>query len=113
MPVFVARRPMTTGAPIDFAAINASAIPHLETLCRRWLPGGKRIGMEWTCGSLHGEAGGSCKVNLRTGKWADFAAGRSGGDPISLAAAVAGTGQVEAARNLARMLGLELAEGSR
>lgn len=94
-------------APLDFAAINAAALPILETLCRRWLPGGKRIGAEWTCGSLHGEAGKSCKINLRTGRWADFAAGRRGGDPVSLAAAVAGIGQAEAARNLARMLGLE------
>ena len=80
-------------------------MPHLETLCRRWLPGGRRIGDEWVCGSLRGEAGSSCKVNLRTGLWADFAARARGGDPVSLAAAVAGIGQGEAARHLARMLG--------
>jgi hypothetical protein len=99
-------------ASIDFAAVNCAALPHLETLCRRWLPGGRRIGAEWVCGSLRGEAGQSCKVNLRTGRWADFAAGQGGGDPVSLAAAVAGVGQAEAAHNLARMLGIE-AEGSR
>lgn len=94
-------------APLDFAAVNHTALLHLETLCRRWLPGGRRIGAEWVCGSLRGEAGASCKVNLRTGKWADFATGQGGGDPVSLAAAVAGIGQAEAARNLARMLGMD------
>ena len=78
-------------AALDFAPVNAAALLQLENLCRRWLPGGKRIGLEWTCGSLRGEAGSSCKVNLRTGRWADFAVGQSGGDPVSLAAAVAGT----------------------
>jgi hypothetical protein len=96
----------------DFAAVNRAVLPHLETLCRRWLPGGRRIGAEWVCGSIRGEAGGSCKVNLRTGKWADFAAGQGGGDPVSLAAAVAGIGQSDAARKLARMLSMA-AEGSR
>ena len=55
----------------------------------------------------------SCKVNLRTGRWCDFNGGPGGGDPVSLAAAVAGIGQLEAARNLARMLGLDVAEGGR
>ncbi len=92
---------------LDFAAVNRAAMPHLETLCRRWLPGGRRVGNEWTCGSLRGEAGASCKVNLRTGRWCDFASGEKGGDPVSLAAAVHRIGQVEAARNLARMFGIE------
>ncbi|TDH62932.1 hypothetical protein E2C06_09630 [Dankookia rubra] len=96
---------------IDFAAVNRVALPHLEPLCRRWLPGGRRIGAEWVCGNLRGEAGQSCKVNLRTGRWADFAAGQGGGDPVSLAAAVAGIGQAEAARNLARMLDIKVGGG--
>lgn len=93
--------------PLAFTAINAAALPHLETLCRRWLPGGRRIGGEWVYGRLRGEADASCKVNLRTGRWADFNGGAKGGDTVSLAAAVAGIGQVQAARNLARMFGLE------
>ena len=96
----------------DFSAINRAALPHLEGLCRRWLPGGKRIGHEWTCGNLRGEAGASCKVNLRTGRWADFATGEKGGDVVSLAAAVHRLPQAEAARNLARMFGIR-AEGRR
>ena len=41
---------------------------------------------------------------MNTGKWADFASGDRGGDVVSLAAYLAGTGQAEAARNLADML---------
>lgn len=100
-------------AAIDFAAINRAALPHLETLCHRWLPGGKRIGKEWTCGSLRGEAGASCKVNIRTGRWCDFATGDRGGDVVSLAAAIHRIGQGEAARKLAEMLGIEVEGGNR
>jgi putative DNA primase/helicase len=92
----------------DFAAVNRAALPHLEALCLRWLPGGRRIGAEWTCGSLRGDPGRSCKVSLRTGRWADFATGERGGDVVSLAAAVHRTSQGEAAQRLARMLGLEV-----
>ena len=33
---------------------------------------------------------GSFKVNLRTGRWADFATGDKGGDAVSLAAYLSG-----------------------
>jgi len=105
-PTSSAKRRRTTSAWPDFAAVNRAALPHLESLCRRWLPGGRRIGAEWVCGSLRGEAGASCKVNLHNGRWADFATGPRGGDPVSLAAAVAGIGQAEAARSLAQMFGI-------
>jgi hypothetical protein len=49
---------------------------------------------------------GSFKIN-RNGRWSDFATKDGGGDPISLAAYLAGIGQVEAARELARALGIE------
>lgn len=94
---------------LDFAAVNAAALPMLEAICARWLPGGRRIGPEWVCGSLSGEAGHSCKVRLagrRRGCWADFATGARGGDVVSLAAAIHGIGQAEAARRLADMLGV-------
>lgn len=67
------------------------------------------MGHEWTCGSLWGEPGDSCRVNLRTGRWADFAGTERGGDLIALAAAVWHVRQFEAARRLARMLGMEAA----
>ena len=45
-------------------------------------------------------------MNLRTGRWADFATGDRGGDPVSLAAYLHGLGQYKAARKLAEMLGV-------
>ncbi len=72
----------------------------------QWLPGGRRDGHEWRCGSLRGDAGQSCSVNLVTGAWADFATGEKGGDLVSLFAAVFGRSQGEAARELAEDLGV-------
>ena len=49
---------------------------------------------------------GSFRVNLLTGRWADFAIGVGGGDLISLAAYLFGIGQAEAATRIADMLGV-------
>ena len=50
---------------------------------------------------------GSFSVNVRTGKWADFATGDKGGDPVSLAAYIFRTSQADAARALAAALGVD------
>jgi hypothetical protein len=102
-----------SGARLDFEAVNAAALPHLESLCRRWLPDGRRVGPEWRCGSLRGEPGASLGVRLsgdRAGAWADFATGERGGDPVSLAAAIFRIPQTEAARRLAAMFGIAAEE---
>jgi hypothetical protein len=94
----------------DYDAINRAARQRAEDVCRRLLPGGVRRGAEWACGSLSGEAGQSLRVRLvgeRAGAWIDFDAGDRGGDFVSLAAAVVKVSQAEAARGLARMLGVE------
>ena len=93
---------------IDFAAINRAALAVLPSLLVRWAPGGIVCGSEYVAlnPTRADRSPGSFKVNLRTGKWADFATGDKGGDPISLAAYLAGIGQAEAARTLAEMLGL-------
>ena len=78
----------TNKPPIDFGRIAAAALQQADTLVERWLPGGKRVGHEWQCGSLSGDAGSSCSVNLNTGAWADFATDEAGGDLISLFAAI-------------------------
>lgn len=49
---------------------------------------------------------GSFKINLRTGRWADFATTDRGGDPVSLAAFLFSLSQAEAASRLASMLGV-------
>lgn len=94
----------------DFAAINRAASERAEDVCRRLLPGGARLGRYWAAGDLGGGAGKSLRVRLdgeRAGAWIDNATGEKGGDFVSLAAAVARMSQAEAARNLARMLGVE------
>lgn len=91
---------------IDIPAVAAAVLPHLPALVARWLPGGRLEGREWTAGSLRGEPGRSLRVNVRSGRWCDFSTGERGGDAVSLAAAVAGVSQIEAARRLAAMLGL-------
>ncbi len=91
---------------VNIPAVAQAALPHLAALCARWLPGGRLEGREWTAGSLRGEPGRSLRVNIQSGRWCDFATGARGGDAVSLAAAIAGTSQIQAARNLARMLGL-------
>lgn len=51
---------------------------------------------------------GSFRINLRSGRWADFALGGvAGGDLISLAAYLFDLSQGDAARRLAAMLGID------
>jgi putative DNA primase/helicase len=93
--------------PIDFGRIAAAALQSADTLVERWLPGGKRVGHEWQCGSLAGNPGSSCSVNLRTGAWADFATDEAGGDLISLYGAVYQMKNGQAAREIAGQLGID------
>lgn len=93
---------------IDFDAINRAALARMPDLCARWLPDGTRRGHEWVARNPRraDRHAGSFSINLNTGRWADFAAGVRGGDPVSLAAYLGGIGQCEAARGLADMLGV-------
>jgi hypothetical protein len=98
-----------TSRPLNFRDINAAALATLPTLLARWLPDGRREGNEYVARNPRrpDRHPGSFKINMTRGAWADFATGDRGGDVISLAAFLAGTSQGEAARELARMLGLE------
>ena len=93
---------------IDFDAINRVALGCLLDLLRQWLPDGRVEGVEFVARNPRrvDHRLGSFKVNLRTGRWADFATGDKGGDPVSLAAYLADCSQGEAALELARMLGI-------
>ena len=95
-------------AQIDFARINSAALGALPSLLSRWLPEGRREGHEWVARNPRraDRSLGSFRINMTSGKWADFATDDRGGDVVSLAAYLAGTGQAEAARNLADMLGV-------
>lgn len=94
---------------IDFPAINRAALSALPALLARWLPDGNRIGHEYVALNPRraDRTAGSFKINLTTGAWADFATGDAGGDPVSLAAFLAGIGQGVAAERLSEMLGIK------
>lgn len=95
---------------VDFEAINQSAISASPAILERWLPNGRIAGKEYEIGNLQGDAGASCKINIDTGKWSDFEAGQSGGDLISLYAAIHRIEQVEAARRVSSDLGINAKE---
>jgi hypothetical protein len=102
---------LSMNCPIDFGAINRAALAAFPAVLARILPGGKRVGAEIV--ALNPRRAdrrlGSFKINRYNGRWADFATGDKGGDPISLVAYLADVSQGEAARLLARMLGLDAA----
>ncbi len=97
------------GPIATFAEINRAALAAFPAVLARILPGGKRVGAEIVAlnPTRVDRRLGSFKVNRYNGKWADFATGDKGGDPISLVAFLADVPQSEAARLLARMLGIE------
>jgi hypothetical protein len=94
---------------IDFHKINNAARPHLYDLVSAWLPTGRVEGPEFValnpkrCDRHHG----SFRINIVSGNWADFAVtGASGGDIVSLLAYLRDCRQSEAAREIARILGV-------
>ncbi len=91
---------------VGYRRIAAMALPQLPRLVPGWLRDGRRIGAEWVARNptRNDSTLGSFKINLHTGRWADFATGDKGGDAISLLAYLRGTSQSEAARDLARQL---------
>jgi hypothetical protein len=94
---------------VNFEHINRAALAVLPALLRRWLPSGQIEGHEYV--ALNPKRAdrrpGSFSINIRTGRWADFATDDKGGDPISLAAFLADVSQFEAARRLAAMLHID------
>lgn len=99
--------PPSSLPPIKFGELAAALLGRAELLVERWLPGGKREGREYKCGSLQGGAGGSCSINLATGAWADFATDERGGDLVSLYASIHGLAPAKAALQVARDESLE------
>jgi hypothetical protein len=94
---------------VDFDATNRAAIPVLHAVLARLLPGGTIIAGEYVVRNPKpaDKHAGSFKINLRSGRWADFATGDRGGDVVSLIAFLEDIPQADAARLLGKMLGLE------
>lgn len=96
---------------IAFDRINRAALANARVLLGRWLPDGKLLGHEWTARNPRRSDRklGSFRVNVQTGRWADFATGDRGSDLVSLAAFLhCGDDQGEAAKRLAEALGVPL-----
>jgi len=97
---------------IDFARVNRAALADLPAVLRRRLPDGRMIGGEFIARNptRNDRCPGSFKINIRTGRWADFATGDGGSDPVSLIAYLDTCSQGEAARRLAAELGNQIDE---
>ncbi len=82
---------------------KSSSLSVVSYLC----PHGKREGHEWVAlNPTRPDTGlGSFKINLRSGKWADFATGDRGGDLISLWAYIKDCSQGEALVHIQTWLG--------
>ena len=93
---------------IDFGRINRAALDRAPAVVKGLLPEGRLEGHEYVARNpLRPDRRlGSFKVNISTGRWADFATGDGGGDLVSLAAFVSGLPQREAAIRLAESMGV-------
>jgi hypothetical protein len=111
-PKAIAKQNISTksrSSAIDYDAVNRAAIASLPAVLNRLLPRAKNAGRDLV--ALNPRRAdrnfGSFKINRFNCKWADFATGEKGGDPVSLVAYLQGVSQSEAARLLAAMLGLK------
>ena len=97
---------------IAFRRIADASLAASGELVSRWLPDGRKEGGEWvaTNPTRSDNRRGSFKVNLRSGRWSDFAIDASGGDLISLAAYLFHLKQGHAAIKIADALGIDAYE---
>jgi hypothetical protein len=93
---------------INFPKINYHALSNLPALLRNWLPDGVARNGEWVAlnPTRADRKAGSFKINMGSGRWADFATGDRGSDVISLAAYLFRCSQSSAACQLAEHLGV-------
>lgn len=93
---------------LDFEGLNRHLLSDARSLLPQWLPGGRLQGYEYVCGNLLGSSGSSCKINIQTGLWADFASNHRGGDLISLYAAINSLTQKQAFKHLSEQYNIKL-----
>lgn len=95
--------------PLDFAAIERAATANLASILHCLVPNGKTNGHEYV--ALNPKRPdrhlGSFRINLHTGRWADFAcADARGNGVISLVAYLCDVRPYEAALHLSKQLGV-------
>ena len=90
---------------VDFNKLKRKIQPHIKSLLCRLLPGGKIIGHEYIVlnPNRHDKHLGSFKINVKNGKWSDFAINKTG-DFISLWSYIRSIQQIEAAKELAAIV---------
>jgi len=93
---------------LDFPSIAQAALRAGPGLLMAWLPGGRLRGNEYDVlnPTRADQTTGNFRINILTGKWADFATGDAGGDWISLRAYLDNSSQSDAADAIAHELGL-------
>lgn len=96
--------------PIPFADINEQAIPFVRHLANRWVPGCVESG-EWIKARVpwREDKNPSFAISLKTGWWRDFG-GTDKGDMIDLLCRLRGYTKVEAAKELAKIVGHEFGD---
>ncbi len=84
--------------------------PRIYSLLQQILPHGKKVGSEYisTNPTRYDQKLGSFKINIHTGKWADFATNDKGGDIISLYAYIKGISQKQSLLELLKLIGEKL-----
>ena len=92
---------------IDFPSLAQHLLRQSKSLLEDWLPGGRVEGHEYVAlNPLRQDKHlGSFRINVRTGKWADFATADKGRDLISLYAYLKGLTQYQAALKLSQQTG--------
>lgn len=92
-----------------FEEVNAAARLQIKALAERWLSQTRMSGDNLMAvnPTREDKSIGSFSINVRSGAWADFATGDAGGDIISFFAYLHGMSQIEAARELANILGVD------
>lgn len=91
-----------------FDAVNAVARPQIRSLVEQWLSPTRVSGENLIAKNptRADKSLGSFTIHMRTGLWADFATGDTGGDIISFYAYINGLPQLAAAKELAEKLGV-------
>ena len=86
----------------NFQEVSRFTLMKSNDLLRQWLPNGKVVGNEYVAlnPKRHDRKLGSFRINMLTGRWADFATGDKGGDLISLYAYLFDCGQLQAAKRI-------------
>ena len=92
-----------------FLLVNQAAHGKIKALAETWVPKSRISGADLVAlNPTRADRNlGSFRINIHSGVWADFATKDRGRDIISFYAYIHGLTQIEAARALANLLGVE------